>query len=233
MPELRKFKGDVIRFCVGNINELYSSIWRLWSKGNEDFYLAVRDSAHVAKFSFHRVGWRFAINENIQRSNPTQDRAMKKWQRPDEFIPGWTRCLGIIIPPRITKRPFKSLTIINKDLIFIDPPSSKRKKIFNIIISPKITEIDEVIRGVTKNSQILGCLNLKNEKVWLVCFEEDYLIEEESVVKSFFHKTKIHLKQIQTDNGINKAFLHMFSNESPYFITEIELGGENIERDLV
>jgi len=37
----------------------------------------------------------------VQRENDAEDRAQYKykWKRPDEFMPGWTRCFGILVPP--------------------------------------------------------------------------------------------------------------------------------------
>lgn len=85
-----------IRFLVGTEKDVRSSVWRLWSNRN-DLYLAARSYAHISKFSFHESGsYRFAINENVQKENDPGDRALHKWKRPSEFVPGWTRCLGIL-----------------------------------------------------------------------------------------------------------------------------------------
>ncbi len=224
-----KNKDNVIRFAVGKRDDPCSSIWRLWSKGNSDLYLATRNGAHISKFSFHgSKKWRFAINQVV--SSTDADRALEKWERPKDFIPGWTRCLSVLVPPRITRKPFLTTNSDGKIVEFVKPPKQDQKIVFSIIYSPKTTELDELIRLSSRVINVLGNLDLERERVWLISFEESFTKDEEVIVKDYFYKTKIQHESLVSSHGFEKSFLHVICpSPTEYSLIDIELGEENLK----
>src|ERR1700730_15473135 len=98
---------DTIRFAVGSREDVRSSVWRLWARGN-DLYLAARSFAGTAKISFHQSG----INRAAVHST-TPRPALAKWRRPPEIFPGWTVVFAILVPPPITLDPFAALAALD------------------------------------------------------------------------------------------------------------------------
>ncbi len=220
---------NVIRFTVGTPVDIRSTVWRLWSRGR-DLYLASRSHAGVSKFSFHQSGkYRYAINEETPLADVSKDRALYKWQRPKEFVPGWTRCLGILVPPRITHAPFAKDLRTEKDIVFVAPPDHGSKVVFNIVLSHKAATREHVVRGSSHNVEVLGCVTMPHELAWLVVFRDIFTPAENNQVKDHFDKLKIHLKSGDNGDGIKSTFLHIIEfNEMPFLI-DIELGKENLD----
>src|SRR5687767_14251758 len=95
----------VVRFGVGEPASDRSSVWRVWvPKGSNDVYIAARTLGGTLKVSLHVSGrWRTAFtSESASRGvpwlQPGTDRALEKWNRPAEFVPGVTRAFVVTIP---------------------------------------------------------------------------------------------------------------------------------------
>ncbi|TAK58460.1 hypothetical protein EPO14_03905 [Patescibacteria group bacterium] len=220
---------NTIRFVVGTRDDLRSSVWRLWANKN-DLYLAARSHAMISKFSFHRSGkYRFAVNSTVEREDDASDRALYKWTRPDEFAPGWTRCFGILVPPRVTEMPFGNTFDEGKSIECVSPPADGKKTIFNIILSHKAATPEHVVSGSAHQVKILGRIEMPQEIAWLVTFEDDFTVAEAAVVQDHFDKLKIHLKPGNTGDGMNHTFLHAIKQGVIPFLIDIELGKENLD----
>jgi hypothetical protein len=219
-------EANTIRFAVGDKNDVRSSIWRLWAKGN-DLYLATRSQAKIVKISFHQSG----INRyaKVESESDSTDRALYKWKRPEEFTPGWTRCFGIFVPPRTTQMPFGYIYKENKIVNFVKPPMIKQKVIFNILFSHKAARPEHLIRGSSHEITILGSIEMQREQAWLVSFYEKFTDEERAVITDHFKKLKIHLKPGSTGAEINYWFLHIMEEGIVPFLLDIELGKENLD----
>ena len=100
----------VVRFTVGEPKGSQSSVWRLWTHGN-DVYISLRDLTKVKKVSLHPSGrWRNAwAEEHVAKGSPFvapgQDRATDKWERPPELAPGVTRAFDIVVPASEVTQP--------------------------------------------------------------------------------------------------------------------------------
>lgn len=219
---------NTIRFAVGTLNDIRSSVWRIWSNKN-DLYLAARSHAQISKFSFHESGsYRFAVNAKVERENDAGDRALYKWRRPDEFAPGWTRCFSILVPPRVTQIPFGNIFNENKLIKIVDPPARDNKVIFNIILSHKAATAEHVIRGSVHMTKILGRIEMLREMAWLVTFQNVFTPAEAVVIQDHFNKLKIHLKAGSTGEDMKSTFLHALEQGETPFLIDIELGRENL-----
>ena len=95
-------KAPSFRFAVGSPDGPRSSTWVVFTgKKTSDWYAATRVIAGVEKFSFHESGsWQHSIVSQQAHNYVAdgQSRHMDIWPRPPEFVPGWTRALGIRIP---------------------------------------------------------------------------------------------------------------------------------------
>src|SRR5687768_11158057 len=97
-----KARAAVARFAVVDDQDRpLSSIWRVWSD-KHDVYAAVRKLGHEFKTSLHATGrylHAFSTDAVAARFHePGRDRAVLKWLRPDEQVPGGTLLLQIVIP---------------------------------------------------------------------------------------------------------------------------------------
>ena len=222
-------KNNVIRFAVGDKNDLRSSVWRLWANGN-DLYLGARSFAHISKFSFHQSGInRYAINESVWEKEKKTDRVLYRWKRANEIQLGWTRCLGILIPPRMTKRPFQNISEKTESVKFIKPPRKKEKIIFNILFSHKAAKPEHVIRNSTDKITVHGCVQMSDELAWVTYFYEKVSKKELAVTQDHFDKLKLHVKPNTKPEQINRTFLHILQEGITPFLIDIELGEENVE----
>ncbi|QTF81735.1 hypothetical protein SEA_BEEGEE_32 [Gordonia phage BeeGee] len=90
------------RFAVGSAGGPRSSTWIVFcSKKTADWYAAVRTLAGVQKYSFHesgKWGWGFVEQAADLYVDEGASRHLDLWDRPAEFVPGWTRALSIRIP---------------------------------------------------------------------------------------------------------------------------------------
>jgi len=220
---------SVIRFAVGTRSDLHSSVWRLWANKN-DLYLAARSHAMVSKFSFHESGnYRFAVNSTVEREDDAGDRALYKWKRSKEFVPGWTRCFGILVPPRITKEPFGNSFDEEKSIKLVTPPAKGKKVIFNILLSHKAATPDHVIKGSAHQINILGRIEMPREIAWLITYEDNFTDAEGIVTQDHFNKLKIHLEPGSTGDSLRHTFLHAIEQGETPFLIDIELGKENLD----
>jgi hypothetical protein len=93
---------QVVRFAVVDDQGCpLSSIWRIWSSGGET-YIAVRSLANEFKTSLHKSGkYRHAfVNQGASDRfrTPGVDRAVHKWERPAEHVPGAALLFQVVLP---------------------------------------------------------------------------------------------------------------------------------------
>src|ERR1051326_8642756 len=98
----KKNKLKELRFGVGSPEANYSSTWKVWTKKGET-YLAPREIGSTMKVSLHRSGrWRIGFSSKAHSGD--DDRALLKWNPPQETEVGWTHALSIVVPsPRDTQ----------------------------------------------------------------------------------------------------------------------------------
>ncbi len=221
---------NVIRFAAGNADDIRSSIWRLWGNGN-DLYLAARAHAHISKISFHASGInRYAINEGMKYKDDLSDRALYKWNRLEEFTPGWTSGFAIVIPPRITKSPFLQV-FKKKKLTYFVKPHAGHKITFQIILSHKAARPEHLEKLLSMKIKIHGYIKLDREFAWLISYYEKFTPKDKEIITDHFNKLKIHLKPGDTGEGLSNVFLHVVEMDKDPFLNDIELGKENLENN--
>ena len=95
----------------------------MWVQRN-DVYLGARDLLWALKVSLHRSNiWRIAFVNDLDGKDEGTDRAVVKWQRPDEFAPGWTGSIGILVSPIQPQRPFQKARDDDSRITWFAPAS--------------------------------------------------------------------------------------------------------------
>ncbi|MEE3852774.1 hypothetical protein VZC37_20715 [Gordonia sp. LSe1-13] len=100
-------KKRPIKFATGS-PQLRSGVWRVWSpKETGDVYVMPLSTESFAKISLHETGdWRLQILSEqsdhpqlhfVSRPDSTS-RILDQWQRPPEFVDGWTDAMTVLIP---------------------------------------------------------------------------------------------------------------------------------------
>jgi hypothetical protein len=178
----RKIRG--VRFAVGAPDGARGAIWRIWVN-RSDVYVAARATASDMKVSLHASGqWRAAFTEAHQRRKealipPDQDRAVDKWDRPTEFVPGWTRAFEIIVP---ASEVVESEEVIEKpeEVVWIDTLPDGWATHFNIVLgAPGATGSDgrgfPTAEGREDHTDVVTVLELENgERVWVLVSAHEY-----------------------------------------------------------
>lgn len=100
-PEVIKLDGPggTICFSVGEPNGPRGGIWVVQAPfATPDIYIANLSIADFQKVSLHASGrWRFAWTSGHASTNlpKDQDRAIAKWPRPPELVPGWAEAFQV------------------------------------------------------------------------------------------------------------------------------------------
>lgn len=158
MPE------DEIRFGVGSADAVHSSTWKIWVH-NDEIYLAARHFGRFMKVSLHSTGdWRVAWIQESQiedRQLPPGSRVLCQWRRPNEFTPGWTQCLHIMVPFCTVQHRFK-LHDTGTEIVWAAPPRPGEKVMFTVLLSTAQV-LEEAWKMVCQPGDVtLGSLALSN-----------------------------------------------------------------------
>src|SRR3989344_1097765 len=126
---------NIIRFAVGTQDDPKSWVWRLWVQGDE-VYIGAKNSLQAFKVSLHKSGiWRIAFVKELKRSDDTADRVIVKWQKPGEFVPGWTASIAVAVSSIEPARPFKKVRVEDTRIVWFSQPTKGKRLLFKILIS--------------------------------------------------------------------------------------------------
>lgn len=228
-------KDDAFRFAVGSPDNLQSWIWRFWIHKNE-VYLGAKDALHVFKVSLHHSGiWRIAFVADLERDDPSKDRVIIKWNKPEEFTVGWTPSVALLVSSIQPKVPLNSKSISDSRIHWFDPPPENKKMLFKVLFSKSGTEnyVDKIL---IPGDKIVTKIKKKNDEiVWIILRYSDLTAIEIAKTKDVIKNTKIHLVSDSSEKlvGSTRALL-LVSEDVPMVgtqptIFDISLGKENLE----
>jgi hypothetical protein len=228
---------NTIRFAVGTPDNSQSWIWRLWVQGDE-VYFGAKNAFQAFKVSLHKSGiWRIAFVKELKREDEVNDRVIIKWNKPEEFAPGWTPSVAVVVSSIKPERPFSKIKIEDKRILWVPEPENGKRLVFKLLFStPEMSDID-LKRVLISGDKLIGKLVKNNgEKVWLVLREDNLSLIEITKIKDVMRKTKIHLKPDSSEDSIHdsRAIL-VVSEDVPTVATQptildISLGKENIKK---
>lgn len=113
-------------------------MWSIWTRG-DDVYVASRSTAADMYASLHSLGkWRHAFTERHATGtspfiSPERDRAFDKWDRPPEFLPGWTYAYRIIVPASEVT-PLKNTEAISAAVTWFPTPEPLHQRDFSLLL---------------------------------------------------------------------------------------------------
>jgi hypothetical protein len=220
--------ANEIRFAVGKSrDDLGSSVWRLWAQGDE-LYLGARSHVGKIKISFHKSG--------INRVAPvsTMPRAsIFQWKRKADIAPGRNQLLALIVPPLITKLPFRDRIPSNKAITLVMPSGPRKKVTFWILLSPPDTTEESVrSRDHSQPINLVGCVKPKSSTAWLLWIYDAYSSDERGSMKARFQRLKqtypAGTKLRDVESKMMSAHFFQDSPVASQVIIDIVLGQENI-----
>lgn len=229
--------NNTIRFAVGTLDDSISAVWRMWVQG-DDVYLGVRDALNAYKISLHASGiWRVAQVRELERDDPQADRLMFKWQRPEEFIAGWTASIGILISPISPARPFEKTDnsrLRDAGITWIPRPNEGNKIIFRVLFSKSVDfDIEGQLQG---QHTVLAKMQKRNgEYVWLMAVECPLSEFETKKILEVIDAVKIHMKrEANEDTPMDARAALLVSEDVPGPSTqptffEVALGKDNLD----
>jgi hypothetical protein len=228
---------NVLLFGLGNASEYHSAVWRLWVQG-DDVYLAARVQARFLKISLHTSGiWRAAwTTESGLTEKTSGDRVLKRWSRPAEFLPGWTRGISVAIPNTNVKRPFKRIHPPSKKSVHWFPrPSRGGQAHFLTIFAPaSAAEKDWTEIGI-EGDKVVGILEQKSGgKIFLIYREltmsndQRREVERDAATLRINYKASSGSVEPSAEASLTQALTG--SDGLPY-VLEYPLGWDNMHRE--
>lgn len=231
-----KAESNTLRFAVGTPQNPQSWIWRMWVQGDE-VYLGARDTLTAFKVSLHKSNiWRIAFVAELEREDKDSNRVIIKWNRPEEFAPGWTTSIGILVSCVQAQRPFTQTTVDDNRVKWFPPPKEGKKLIFKVLFSQPNPEV-ELKRISAEHDQVAARMVKKSgEVVWLIVRQDDLATIELQKIQDVMTNTRIHLEPGSSEGtltGSARALL-VVSEDIPTAsaqptILDIPLGLENVQ----
>ena len=231
-----KAELNVVRFAVGTPQNLQSLIWRMWVQGDE-VYIGARNALTSFKVSLHKSNiWRIAFVAELEREDKDSDRVIIKWNRPEEFAPGWTTSIGILVSSVQAQRPFGQENVNDTRVKWFALPKEGKKLLFKVLFSHRDYSEAELKRISAEHDQVAARMLKKNgEVVWLIVREDDLSPIELQKIRDVMTDTKVHLKAGSSEDSLTwLRALSVISEDIPTAsaqptILDIPLGLENME----
>ena len=203
----------------------------MWVQRN-DVYLGARDMLWALKVSLHRSNiWRIAFVNDLEGKDKGTDRAVVKWRRPDEFAPGWTGSIGVLISPIQPQRPFQRAREDDPRIHWFAPAEEGRRLLFKVLFSQPGYSERHLNAISVRGDRLAGRLLKRNgETVWLLVREDDLTPVEMAKIRDVMDNVKINLSEGAI--GDSRALL-VLSTDDPGVadqptILDIALGQENV-----
>lgn len=221
-----------LRVAIGTPEALQSSIWRFWTQKNE-VYIAARELARLLKLSLHSSGiWRLAyvsvnkINDQLIEDN--DPRVMSRWKKPNEFKPGWTQCLDVIIPTVSLRKHFSLDKVDNPkgNIHWIAKLSNGYKQQITLLFADSSSRcLEEVTQD---GDQVLGRFDLEDGRVaWIITRQSKMTEVEQEYVEKYAADMKINYESDPGDHVF--AAMMLIDRDQKYpIISNFSLGWENV-----
>jgi hypothetical protein len=158
------------------------SVWRVWSNKN-DVYLSQWALTSVLKVSLHERRWRQGFTAEFAAKDtpfvtPGDDRALDKWERPDDFVPGLTKAFEIVVPASEVTRPVHpdANTFEGKEIVWVPPPPEGYATHFTVLFTS--AEATEATLPGWPGKAAMGTRNISHaelpnsQTVWIVMHEQ-------------------------------------------------------------
>ena len=199
----------------------------------DDVYLLARQTGMFWKVSLHQSGiWRVAFTTPQPQQGKEADRAILKWNRPNEIKPGWIPSISIYVPSIRPMHPFPSKLSGHPRTRWFARPADGRKFVFKVLFSNpsfklRCSESDTLIAQFAKKNK---------EVVSLLAHEQEMSEWEQGFVRNQMGMFRIHLKAGSIGASVDSRAILISEDsgvpEPQPMLIDIPLGRENLVIDL-
>ena len=186
---------QVVRLSVLDGDVALSSIWRIWRR-KRDIYVAIRSITSRFKTSLHASGifrHAFASTEARCFRAPGLDRAVAKWTRAPDQVPGGTLLFQIIIPGlglegRVLNRPPP------RDLVSLDRPAPDQSLYVSVVETSPGT-VTSGPRMANQPTRILATWQTdEGGVVWVVSHMADLLEDNRLLIQHVHDRARLAMR---------------------------------------
>jgi hypothetical protein len=191
-----------LRLAVGQPTGPQSSIWRVWSNGNE-VYASVRSMAAIEKLSFHQSGiCRRAFTEQYGNPSDLPDRATLKWKRATIKPEGFGQCSRVVMLGIPTDSLSAEIDSVQKPIIWIKPaPAGKATYLEFAFTREDEAAMQWQIIVKKGNRKIIDCLPLPNGNNFVVLAHYDQWDDRNVLVPASHHENRNLMFSSYDPNG--------------------------------
>ncbi len=149
-----------IRIGLGSINSPKSALWTI-VVGNSQVYFSQRSGMQISKFSLHDSGkWRFAVNDS--NWSKAEDRALKKWDRPNPIYKSLVLGPAVVFPPIVVNIPLGYSDTYTKETFWLLPPDSEQIRVVMLFFSLGNSDPKEYFKRRNIKPDWLYTFSIKN-----------------------------------------------------------------------
>jgi hypothetical protein len=168
---------NTLRFAVGSPSEPVSALWRL-HVARDDVYIATNHGSAnvpVLKISLHQSGiWVAAFPEHSRIVAPDSgNRRVARWERPDEFVRGWTLAAHIDVPSvaRDVGLPRRNLDVRGRPVTWIAPAGLHGGVLVSVYMARPGYAADDWMRtvaGIPNGDELAALRKFNGETVYVM-----------------------------------------------------------------
>ena len=229
---------NVIRFAVGEEDWAFVRPWRIWTHGS-DTYIAVRQMGGLVKMSLHDSGvWVLAWTREsaVTPGETGGNRRMMRWDRPEEFRPGWTRGPVIAIPRVDDKHDLPvPIDSVFEGVTWLPTPAIGNMVTVSILFARnRMLHPNEFDRGT-----VVGSLPLRDGgMVWMMAVERPIMSGERAGIVQV-RDQELGVGSVKGPTAIRRGLdcgsiiWHTTSPEGPPMLIQVAIGSHNYEAPLI
>ena len=185
-----------IRIGLGSIDSPKSALWTIVVNKSQ-VYFSQRSGMQISKFSLHDSGkWRFAVND--LNWSKTEDRALKKWNRPNPIHKSLMLGPAIVFPPIEVYIPLGYSDNYTKEIFWLLPPDQNQVRVVMLFFSLGNSDLEEHFQIYNIKPDWLYKFSIKNnsrlgaDTVTIASWIQLYSESDKKLVAETLAGLKIH-----------------------------------------
>jgi hypothetical protein len=230
-----------IRIGLGSISSPKSALWTV-VVGSSQVYFSQRSGMQISKFSLHDSGkWRYAVND--LNWSKAEDRALKKWDRPNPICKSLVLGPAIVFPPIEVELPLGYSDTYTKETFWLAPPNPEEVRVIMLFFSLGSAHLKEHCKKYNIKPDWLYTFPIKNNSrlnadvVTVVSWLQPYSEDDRKLVAETLSGVKIHYDG-DVEPDIRSTALQIvtpsvaeISQGKTITIFEVMLGKDNLSKN--
>lgn len=230
-----------IRIGLGSTESPKSALWTI-VVGNSQVYFSQRSGMQISKFSLHDSGkWRFAANDS--NWSKAEDRALKKWDRPQPIYKSLVLGPAIVFPPIEADLPLGYPDTYTKETFWLTPPNPEQVRVVMLFFSLGYSHLKEYLEKHNINPDWLYKFPIKNssrlraDTVTITSWFQPYSEGDRKLVAETISGLKIHYDGDKEPDIKSTALqivapsVEEITQGKTITIFEVMLGKDNLSRN--